>query len=104
LPDVPSAPEIAISDDDKRLLSLVVSAADVGYAIFTSPGVPDDRVGLLRKAFQEMVLDPAFKSDAEALGIDLDPMFGAELQKTIESTTVLPENIRARAREVAKSE
>lgn len=104
LPDVPAAPEIAISDDDKRLLSLVVSAADVGYAIFTSPGVPDGRVELLRKAFQEMTRDPAFKSDADALGIDLDPMFGAELQKTIESTTVLPEKIRARAREVAKSE
>jgi tripartite-type tricarboxylate transporter receptor subunit TctC len=104
LPEVPSAPEIAISDEDKRLLSLVVSAADVGYAIFTSPGVPEARVNILRRAFQEMTRDPAFKSDVEALGIDPDPMFGAELQKTIESTTALPETIRARAREVAKSE
>jgi tripartite-type tricarboxylate transporter receptor subunit TctC len=103
LPEVPSAIETALSDEDKRLLSLFVSAADVGYAIFTSPGVPGARVEVLRRAFQEMTQDPAFKADAEARGIDLDPMFGGDLQKTIERTTVLPEAVRARAQEIAKS-
>lgn len=104
LQDVPAATESARSADDKQLLSLFVSAADVGYAIFTSPGVPDDRVESLRRAFRSMTQDPAFKGDSERRGIDLDPMFGWDLQRTIESTTVFPESVRMRAKEVVKSE
>jgi tripartite-type tricarboxylate transporter receptor subunit TctC len=104
LKDVPAATEAALADDDKRLLSLFVSGADVGYAIFTSPGVPGDRVEALRQAFVKMTQDPAFKEDAERRGIDLDPMSGGNLQKTIESTTIFPETVRDRAKEVAKAE
>jgi tripartite-type tricarboxylate transporter receptor subunit TctC len=104
LPDVPAATESARSDDDKQLLSLFVSAADVGYAIFTSPGVPDERVATLRRAFLEMTQDPAFKADGQRQGIDLDPTSGDDLQKTIGSTTVFPESVRARAEDIARSE
>ncbi|HEY7298221.1 MAG TPA: tripartite tricarboxylate transporter substrate-binding protein [Xanthobacteraceae bacterium] len=104
LKGVPAATEAAISPDDKRLLSLFVSGADVGYAIFTTPGVPADRVEALRAAFTEMTLDPAFKGDSEQFGIDLEPMTGSDLQSMIENTTVFPESVRRRAKEVAKME
>jgi tripartite-type tricarboxylate transporter receptor subunit TctC len=104
LKDVPAATETALSDDDKRLLSLFVSGADVGYAIFTSPGVPNDRVHALRQAFTKMTKDAAFKEDGERRGIDLEPMSGSDLQRMIEGTTVFPETVRERAKEVAKTE
>ena len=104
LKDVPAATEAATSPDDKRLLSLFVSGADVGYAIFTAPGVSPDRIEILRAAFTQMTLDPAFKEDSEKWGIDLEPMAGSDLQTMIESTTVFPESVRERAKEVAKAE
>jgi tripartite-type tricarboxylate transporter receptor subunit TctC len=104
LKDVPAATEAATSPDDKRLLSLFVSGADVGYAIFTGPGVSQDRIEILRAAFTQMTLDPAFKEDSEKWGIDLEPMAGSDLQTMIESTTVFPESVRERAKEVAKAE
>ena len=104
LKDVPAATETATSPDDKRLLSLFVSGADVGYAIFTAPGVSPDRIEILRAAFTQMTLDPAFKEDSEKWGIDLEPMAGSDLQTMIESTTVFPESVRERAKEVAKAE
>ncbi len=104
LKDVPAATEAATSSDDKRLLSLFVSGADVGYAIFTTPGVPQDRIEILRAAFTQMTLDPAFKEDSEKWGIDLEPMTGGDLQTLIENSTVIPETVRERAKEVAKAE
>ncbi len=104
LKDVPAATEAATAPDDKRLLSLFVSGADVGYAIFTAPGVSPDRIEILRAAFTQMTLDPAFKEDSEKWGIDLEPMAGSDLQTMIESTTVFPESVRERAKEVAKAE
>ena len=104
LKDVPAATETATSPDDKRLLSLFVSGADVGYAIFTAPGVSPDRIEILRAAFTQMTLDPAFKEDSEKWEIDLEPMAGSDLQTMIESTTVFPESVRERAKEVAKAE
>jgi tripartite-type tricarboxylate transporter receptor subunit TctC len=104
LKDVPAATEAATSTDDKRLLSLFVSGADVGYAIFTSPDVPQERIEILRAAFAQMTLDPAFKEDSEKWGIELEPMAGGDLQTMIENTTVFPESVRERAKEVAKAE
>jgi hypothetical protein len=51
-----------------------------------------------------MTKDPAFIDDSKARGIDLDPMFGGDLQRTIESMTVFPESVRARAKAIAKAE
>ena len=73
-------------------------------AIFTAPGVSPDRIEILRAAFTQMTLDPAFKEDSEKWGIDLEPMAGSDLQTMIESTTVFPESVRERAKEVAKAE
>jgi tripartite-type tricarboxylate transporter receptor subunit TctC len=104
LKDVPAATEAAVSADDKRLLSLFVSSADVGYAIFTTPGAPDDRVEALRAAFTDMTRDPAFKDDSKKLGIDLAPMTGRDLQAMIKNMTVFPEAVRERAKAAAKAE
>jgi tripartite-type tricarboxylate transporter receptor subunit TctC len=104
LQDVPAAIEAARSPDDKRLLSLFVSGADVGYAAFTAPGVPPERIDALRRAFTAMTGDAAFQQDAQRLGIDLDPMGGEDLQKMIEGMSVFPDSVRERAKEVASGE
>jgi tripartite-type tricarboxylate transporter receptor subunit TctC len=104
LKDIPAAIEAAVAPDDKHLLSLFVSGADVGYAIFTTPGVADDKLRVLRAAFTEMTLDPAFRQDGEKWGIDLEPMAGRALQTMVENTTVFPESVRERAKEIAKTE
>jgi tripartite-type tricarboxylate transporter receptor subunit TctC len=104
LKDVPAAIETARSPDDGRLLSLFVSGADVGYAIFTSPDVPMERVELLRQAFSAMTQDLDFRDDAKRLDVDLDPMLGKPLQKMIEKTTIFPPVVRERAKEISGAE
>jgi tripartite-type tricarboxylate transporter receptor subunit TctC len=101
LPNAPAATEVTKSPDDKRLMSLFVSGADVGYSIFTSPGVAPEVIASLRDAFDKMIADPIFQRDAKSVGIELDAMSGADVQKLVESTATLPEKIRDRARETS---
>ncbi len=80
LPNVPTALDIAKTDEQKAVLRAVVSASDVGKSFLTSPGVPADRVTALRTAFDAVMKDPDFLADMKKSGIDIIPMSGADVQ------------------------
>jgi tripartite-type tricarboxylate transporter receptor subunit TctC len=84
LPDVPTAVELARTPEQASVLRAIFSASDIGKFILTTPDVPIERVTALRLAFDAMVKDPDFLSDAEKLRIELDPLPGLELQKIVE--------------------
>ena len=83
LPDVPAMVEFGKSSEDKQLLMLFGSTAEVGRSLLAPPGIPADRVAVLRSAFSAMVADPAFKEEIEKRHMEYSPMPGAELQKLI---------------------
>ena len=45
--------------------------------------VPADRLAVLRKAFDAMLADPAFKQEVEQRNLEFGPMSGVELQKRV---------------------
>jgi tripartite-type tricarboxylate transporter receptor subunit TctC len=96
-PDVPLAHETAANEDDRQILKLL-SAGDIGRAIFTTPGVPADRVTALRKGFDAMLQDPAFKADAEKAKLDLEPMSGERMQTIVDEMVKFPAHLVERAR------
>ena len=80
LPDVPTAVEAARTPEERQLISIYVSGADVGYAIFAPPGVAAERVSSLRKAFSDMLTDEKLLAEVAKLGIAFDPAPGEKLQ------------------------
>ena len=84
MPDVPTALEIADTDEQRAILRAVLAATAVGKPLLTSPGVPADRVEVLRQAFDRMVADPEFIAEFVRQGLDVEPMSGAALQKLVE--------------------
>ena len=70
----------------------------IGRPFLAPPGVPAERVALLRKALDEVVRDPAFLADAKSAGIDVIPVGGVEIQKVVEDLVHTPEAIIAKAR------
>jgi tripartite-type tricarboxylate transporter receptor subunit TctC len=71
---VPLLSELAASEDDRRLveyMSLVTTS--VGYSVIAPPGVPPDVIGILRKAFDATMRDPAFLAAAKKCCADLNP-------------------------------
>jgi tripartite-type tricarboxylate transporter receptor subunit TctC len=83
LPDVPAMVEFGSSQEDKQLLALFASTAEVGRSLMAPPGIPAERVAVLRQAFDAMVADPAFREEVEKRKMEFEPMAGAELQRRI---------------------
>jgi tripartite-type tricarboxylate transporter receptor subunit TctC len=83
LPDVPTAVEVARTDDERAVLGAVVNAAEVGSAFFTTPGVPPDRLSALRRAFDDTMKDPEFLADVERTRLSVNPITGEEMQKLV---------------------
>ncbi|MGH6769813.1 MAG: Bug family tripartite tricarboxylate transporter substrate binding protein [Xanthobacteraceae bacterium] len=94
-PNVPAMTEFGKTPLDKQVLAMFAGTADIGRALMLPPGVPADRVALLRKAFDAMVKDPAFKAEVDKRNLEFGPMSGAELQKRVAaSMKVTPEVIK----------
>jgi tripartite-type tricarboxylate transporter receptor subunit TctC len=84
LPKVPLAINFAKTEEARQLIQIGVhdvSAASRPFML--SPGTPKDRVQLLRKAFTATMTDPSFLADAERASLDIAPLTGEELEKTV---------------------
>jgi len=101
LSHVPNMIDLAKNEDDKTLLSLFSSPSTIGRSIAAPPGLPAERVIMLREAFAATIKDPALIDEANRLKLELDPLDGAALQAAIAGTAVAPEVV-ARARRVAE--
>jgi tripartite-type tricarboxylate transporter receptor subunit TctC len=53
----------------------------IGKPFAVRPGVPADRVAMLREAFAKVVRDPQFLADAEKMQIDIDPLSAEQVTK-----------------------
>ncbi len=102
LPDTPTVLELVDNDRDRNALKLIASTSTVGRAFMSTPGVPADRVEILRKAFDAMLADPAFLAEAEKRRLGVDPMSGADLQKIVGDVMGQPQDVVERMNEVTR--
>jgi tripartite-type tricarboxylate transporter receptor subunit TctC len=86
LPDVPLATELAKTDDERGILKLVSAPQALGQPYLAPPGVPPERVALLRKAFIATLEDKAFLADAAKSKFDIDPIGGEEIAQIVKDT------------------
>ena len=102
LPDVPTVLELVDNERDRNALKLIASTSTVGRAFMSTPGVPADRVEVLRKAFDDMMKDPKFLAEAERRKLGVDPMGGEELAAIVADVMRQPPDVVARMIEVTK--
>jgi tripartite-type tricarboxylate transporter receptor subunit TctC len=65
LPNVPSAVDLISNPDSKKTLELILIRQEMGRPFALPPGVPADRIAVLRRAFDETLKDPEFLADAK---------------------------------------
>jgi tripartite-type tricarboxylate transporter receptor subunit TctC len=97
LPDTPSLTEYGNSAEDKLVTALYASGSGIGRTLLGPPGIPGDRVDVLRTAFDAMVKDPAFIADIRKINVELDPLSGAKVQELIARTLAVTPAVRERA-------
>jgi hypothetical protein len=77
---VPLAVDFATSPENRKIMELVYSSETFGRPYMLAPGVPEDRVVALRKAFMETMKDPELLAETQRIGLAIDPISGEELQ------------------------
>jgi len=96
-PDVPAMVELARNPEDRQILALYGSIADVGRALMLPPEVPADRVAALRTAFESLMKDAAFRAEVHKANLEIDPVPGQEFQRRVEETLSLAPAVLERA-------
>ncbi len=100
LPEVPLLMDLATAPDDRAALKLLSAPTAIGRPIFTTPGVPQERVEALRAAFNATMQDPAFLATAAKANMDLNPVSGDELQRIVADLFATPPSAVQRLKEI----
>jgi hypothetical protein len=100
LPDVPLITDLAKNEDDKKVLQLVFAYMRMGRPLAAPPDLPENRVTILRSAFDATMKDPAFLAEAKTAGLGIDPTTGQELDQILAELHATPKAIIDRASDV----
>ena len=98
LPDVPLLTEIARTEVDREIMALISSPQGLGQPYLAPPGIPADRLALLRQAFRATLEDKAFLDEAAKLKLPIDPMDAGEVAKIVNDTISAPAAVVAKAK------
>jgi tripartite-type tricarboxylate transporter receptor subunit TctC len=99
-PDVPTIWEAMekhkTPESGKRLTTVILSPGLFGRPIVGSPGIPADRVKILRDGFSKAMKDPELLAEAEKRGWEPDPVSGEKLQALAREVVTQPQEVIAR--------
>ena len=70
----------------------------LGQPYLAPPGVPADRVALLRQALMDTFRDKDFLAETDKIHFDIRAMTGEEIAKIVHSTVAAPKEIVVKAR------
>ena len=72
----------------RRLAKILLIPDDMGRPLFGPPGMPSDRLKILRDGFTKMMSDGELIADAKKKGLDITPATGDELDALIKEAGV----------------
>lgn len=85
------------SEDDRSVLDLIFRQTQLARPMAAPPGVPEDRVAALRKAFMATLSDPALVADAAKRKIEFEPLSGDEASALFAKFAATPEPLVRKA-------
>ena len=83
LPDVPLVLDYARSAQDREVMELIFAPIALGYPSFMGPGVPRERVAIVRRAFDKAMQDPELIALLAQQSLAHDPATGEDLQAIV---------------------
>jgi tripartite-type tricarboxylate transporter receptor subunit TctC len=99
-PDAPTLIELAKDEPTRQQIRLLIVSQDLDRPVLAPPGVPAERVKLLREAFNATMKDPAFLADIKKLRLTLDWVPGEDVQRTLANAYASPSDVVAAAKEL----
>jgi tripartite-type tricarboxylate transporter receptor subunit TctC len=81
LKDVPTARELATNPADRALIEFAELPLLIARPVAAPPGIPADRLKILREAFDKTMADADHKAESDKQKLELSPKSGAEVQE-----------------------
>ncbi len=98
LPDTPFVMDLARDDGERELLKFLYAGQGIGRPFAAPPGLPGDRLALLRGAFDATMKDPEFVAEAKRAKLRLDPLPGDKLAALVDDLGKTSQAVRDRVR------
>jgi hypothetical protein len=93
LPDVPLIMELARNDEERAIFKLMFARQVMAWPFAAPPGVPGERVEVLRKAFNDTMRDKDFLADASKGNFEVRPVSGEDIQKLVQDIYGTPATV-----------
>jgi tripartite-type tricarboxylate transporter receptor subunit TctC len=97
---VPFIGDLATTAEQRDLLAVLNASAELGRPFIVAKTVPPERVNVLRTAFQAALNDAAFRAEAQAQSLPLDPVPGEEAAAIINRIYAAPPELARRVKDV----
>ena len=94
--DTPTARELARTPEDRALIEFAEAPLLMARPFVAPPGVPADRVAMLRTAFMKAVNDPDYLVESRLQKLEHTPMDGAAVQAVVADLIKAPPAVVAR--------
>ncbi len=89
---------LAKTQEDRDAMAFFYGPNAFGGPFILPPGVPQERIALLRKAFNEVFTDKEAAAEAQRLNIDWAPLPGEEVQRRVEAIYAASPQVIARVK------
>lgn len=97
IPEVPTATKYIKTEEDRLIIEFMEARQIMGRPFVAPPGVPVDRLGILRSSFHLALADKALLADALKSGLEVEPSDHRAMEQLIAKTYALPPHIIKRA-------
>lgn len=101
-PDVPTAIEIMPTAEGRQLFEIAFAEQVMGRPFVLPPGVPEDRVKVLRNAFDSALKDSELLNEAKAQKMEIDPVSGEAINALLDRVYSAPSELAKKLSEMAK--
>ncbi len=93
LKNVPFVVDLATKPEDKQAIEFLYAGQGIGRPFIAPPGLPPERLKMLRDAFDATMTDPEFIAEANLRKLTIDPENGEQLEALIKKTYATPRPI-----------
>jgi tripartite-type tricarboxylate transporter receptor subunit TctC len=81
------------NDASRALAKVILASGDFGRPIVAPPGVPAERVKILRDSFDKVIKDPALLAEAERRRLEIDPTRWDEMESLAKDVMAAPPDV-----------
>ena len=92
--------DFATTQEQRELLAVVNAEDEVGRPFIVSRDIPADRLAILRKAFDSLMVDPVFKAEMAKQNLPVHPIDGAGSDKILARMLQTPKALADKARKI----